>query len=451
MRETDRGRCSAESQSHARQDVKNELTGKFIYAPMAGLTAFIATVYANCGKVSRTKFVSSLSFARPAMKPPIYLDCNASTQPDPKVVEAMLPWLGAAHANPHAGHLAGQRAAKAVDTALQAIASLIGASPSELIITSGATESNNLALQGILSRSPNGSRLLHSSIEHKAVIEVGAHLRTRGVSVETIPVDKHGRVEVETAAKMIDSGHFDLNLASIMHANNEIGTIQPIEEVSNLLRSKNGILHVDAAQTAGRLRIDVAAMGVDLLSLSSHKMYGPSGIGALYISPRVRKLIQPLFFGGGQQSSIRPGTLPIFLISGFGKACEIISNGMERDALHTEVLADAFCNFLSEFGANFKTFDCGGPNLPGLRSIRFIGADADDLVMRASPKLSISSGSACTSGSTHRSHVLQASGFSDDEAREVVRIGFGRQSTMSEAYEAARILADAAGCMSRLG
>jgi len=363
----------------------------------------------------------------------------------------MFPWLGATHANPHAGHLAGQRAAKAVDTALQSIASLIGASPSELVITSGATESNNLALQGVLSQNPNGSRLLHSSIEHKAVIEVGTHLSARGVSVETIPVDRHGRVEVEAATKIIESGRFDLNLASVMHANNEIGTIQPIEEISNLLRSKSGILHVDAAQTAGRLRIDVAAMGIDLLSLSSHKMYGPSGIGALYISPRVRKLMQPLFFGGGQQSGLRPGTLPVFLIAGFGKACEIVANSMERDALHTEVLADSFCNFLSEFGANFKTFDCGGPNLPGLRSIRFIGADADDLVMRASPKLSISSGSACTSGSIHRSHVLQASGFSDDEAREVVRIGFGRQSTTSEAYEAARILADAAACMSRLG
>ncbi|MGV7181095.1 cysteine desulfurase family protein [Xanthomonas axonopodis] len=363
----------------------------------------------------------------------------------------MLPWLGATHANPHAGHLAGQRAARAVDSALQSIASLIGALPSEVFITSGATESNNLALQGVLSHSPNDSRLLHSSIEHKAVIEVGAHLRTLGVSVETIPVDRNGRMKLQALAEIIKLGHFDLNLASVMHANNEIGTIQPIEDFSNLLRSKNGILHVDAAQTAGRLKIDVAAMGIDLLSISSHKMYGPSGIGALYVSRRARKLMRPLFFGGGQQSGLRPGTLPVFLIVGFGKACEMAADGMERDALHTEALANLFCNFLGDFGANFKAFDCGDLSLPGLRSIRFIGADADDLVMRVSPKLSISSGSACTSGSIHRSHVLRASGFTDDEAREVVRIGFGRHSTTSEAYEAARLLADAAAHMSRIG
>lgn len=385
------------------------------------------------------------------MKPPIYLDCNASTQPDSAVVEAMLPWLGAGHANPHAGHLAGQRAAKAVDTALQAIANLIGASPSDVIITSGATESNNLALQGVLAQNPNDSRFSHSAIEHKAVIEVGAYLRTRGVSVETISVDRHGRIRLDAARKIIESGRFGLDLVSVMHANNEIGTIQPIEELSDVLRSKNGILHVDAAQTAGRIKIDVAAMGVDLLSLSSHKMYGPPGIGALYISPRIRKLVRPLFFGGGQQSGLRPGTLPVFLVAGFGKACEIAANCMERDAMHTESLADSFCNSLSEYGANFKTFDCGGQNLPGLRSIRFIGADADDLVMRVSPKLSISSGSACTWGSIHSSHVLRASGFSDDEAREVVRIGFGRHSTTLDAHEAARLLTDAATSMSGLG
>lgn len=384
------------------------------------------------------------------MKPPIYLDSNASTLPDPAVVEAMLPWLGAAHANPHAGHLAGQQAAKAVDAALLAIASLIGASPSDVVITSGATESNNLALQGVFSKKPKNARFLHSAIEHKAVVEVGSYLRTCGVSVDTISVDKHGRVNVEDARSIIESGCFDTNVVSVMHANNEIGTTQPVEEVSNILRSINGILHVDAAQTAGRLKIDVTEMGVDLLSLSSHKMYGPSGIGALYISPRIRKSVRPLFFGGGQQSGLRPGTLPVFLVAGFGKACEIAADRMGRDALHTETLAESFCNFLSELGVNFKTFDCDGRSLPGLRSIRFMGADADDLVMRVSPKLSISSGSACTWGSIHRSHVLRAAGFSDDQAREVVRVGFGRHSTISDAYEAARLLADATICMSRL-
>lgn len=386
------------------------------------------------------------------MKPPIYLDCNASTQPDPAVVEAMLPWLGAGHANPHAGHLAGQRAAKAVDTALQAIANLIGASPSDVVITSGATESNNLALQGVLSQNSTNSRFVHSAIEHKAVIEVGKHLRTRGVSVDAIPVNRHGRIEIEAAREIIQSACFDVDLVSVMHANNEIGTIQPIEDIYDLLRSKKcGILHVDAAQTAARLKIDVAAMGIDLLSLSSHKMYGPPGVGALYISPRIRKLVRPLFFGGGQQFGLRPGTLPVFLVAGFGKACEIAAGCIERDALHTETLAESFCDLLGEIGANFKTFDCGGRTLPGLRSIRFAGVDADDLVMCVSPKLSISSGSACTWGSIQSSHVLRAAGFSDDEAREVVRIGFGRHSTTSDGHEAARLLAEAAIRMSTFG
>lgn len=385
------------------------------------------------------------------MKPPIYLDSNASTQPDPAVVEAMLPWLGSIHANPHAGHLAGQRAAKMVDAALQSIASLIGASPSDVIITSGATESNNIALQGILSKDPNNSRFLHSAIEHKAVIEVGVHLRTLGVSVQSISVDRHGCVAVGAIKELIESGGFGVNVVSVMHANNEVGTVQPIEEISGALSSRGGILHVDAAQTAGRLKIDVAAMGVDLLSISSHKMYGPSGIGALYISPRVRKSVRPLLFGGGQQYGLRPGTVPIFLASGFGKACEIAEGRMERDALYTEALANSFCGFLGELGVNFEVFDCGGRNLPGLRSIRFMGIDADELVMRASPSLSISSGSACTWGSIRSSHVLRASGFSDDEAREVVRIGFGRYSIASDAFEAAQLLAEVITTISRQG
>lgn len=381
---------------------------------------------------------------------PIYLDCNASTQPDPVVVEAMLPWLGAIHANPHSGHLAGQLAAKAVDKAIQSIASLIGASPTDIVITSGATESNNLALQGLLSQDVSNSRLVHSVIEHKAVMEVGEHLRARGVLVQTIPVNAHGRIDVSVAADIINAGQFDVDMVSIVHANNEIGTIQPIQKIADIVSLRNGIFHVDASQTAGRLKIHVEEMGVDLLSVSSHKMYGPQGIGALYVSPRVRRSLRPLFFGGGQQYGIRPGTLPVFLIAGFGKACEIAADRMARDALHTENLADSFCRGLIELGVKCEVFDSGGPSLPGLRSIRFGGTDAHDLVMRLSTRLSISTGSACTWGTIQPSHVLRATGLSDDQARGVVRIGFGRHSTASEAAEAASLVADAIKSMSCL-
>lgn len=374
---------------------------------------------------------------------PLYLDHNASTCPDPAVVESMLPWLGSAHANPHSQHLAGQRASSAINSSLQSIATLIGASPQDLILTSGATESNNIAIQGILAHASKHSRLLHSTIEHKAVIEVGAHLQKLGVQVDELPVDRDGYIDLSVAARVIADSGPGLTLLSVMHANNEIGTVQPISELAALLASTNSLMHVDAAQSVGKIEVNVTDLGVDLLSISAHKLYGPAGIGALYISPKARRYLRPLFFGGGQQAGVRPGTVPVALAVGFGTACDLARRRLSTDAANSEAAAKSFCEHLLRLGVNFQCLESNRLKIPGLRSIRFIEIDGNDLVSRLAPKISISTGSACTSGEINTSHVLRAIGFNEDWAREVVRVGFGRYSTMPEAITAAEIVAAA--------
>lgn len=359
----------------------------------------------------------------------------------------MLPWLGAAHANPHAEHLAGRRAAAAVDDALGAIGSLIGADPQDLVLTSGATESNNLALQGLLAEAPAGTQLWFSSIEHKAVIEVAHFLAGRGIQLNKLPVDSTGRIRstaMRDALAVKPSGSV---VVSVMHANNEIGSIQPIAELSQLLAHCDAILHSDAAQSVGKIPVDVEELGVDLLSLSSHKFYGPSGIGALYVSPRVRARLRPLFFGGGQQDGLRPGTVPVFLAVGFGAACALAKRRLLDDALQLETVAEAFCTRLLGLGVAFNVLGDPQHRLPGLRSIAIGGADGDDLVTRLAPRLSLSTGSACTSGELRSSHVLTAIGLSDHEARGVIRVGFGRSSTFLEAQTAAELIAGIVRCL----
>lgn len=338
----------------------------------------------------------------------------------------------------------------AVENALQSIAQLIGASAEDLVLTSGATESNNLALLGMIPRGPQTVGLLHSAVEHKAVLEVAAHLVSQGRVVEALPVDGGGRLDVNRAVRSIASSGADLTLVSVMHANNEIGTVQPIQDVFGLSDAEKVVMHVDAAQTVGKIPIDVDSMGIDLLSVSSHKMYGPAGIGALYVSPRVRSRLRPLLYGGGQQGGLRPGTVPVSLAVGFGFACEIASRRLESDAVHIEQLAERYCDRLQEAGVVHSVFDCNGPRLPGLRAIRFEGIDADDLVMRVAPKLSISSGSACAAGEIRGSHVLRAIGLSDELARQYVRISFGRYSTSEEADIAADLTAGAVRDLLRL-
>lgn len=372
---------------------------------------------------------------------PLYLDYNASTPPALEVVEAMLPWLGFAHANPHAEHLAGRRCAAAIDRALEQIGSLIGADPQDIVLTSGATESNNLAIQGVLLAANSPFDFWHSTIEHKAVLEVARFIAKQGGKVHELPVNALGRCEIEFLRGAGDGGRRPF--VSVMHANNEIGTIQPIEALSAAVAQLDGLLHVDAAQSCGRIPIQVVDQGIDLLSLSAHKLYGPSGIGALYISRRARAHLRPLMYGGGQQDGLRPGTVPDFLAVGFGAACEIAQHRITDDAEHVELLARCFIERLQSLKVVFRRLGDPAHRLPGLLSILLEGQDGDHVVAKVSPKLSISTGSACTSGELLPSHVLRAIGLSDSAARSVVRLGFGRNSTIEESVRAAELLAAA--------
>lgn len=374
----------------------------------------------------------------------IYLDHNASTPPAPEVVEAMMPWLGVAHANPHAEHLAGRRAAAAVDRAIQQIADLVGADADSIVLTSGATESNNLALQGLLLAPSRPFELWHSNIEHKSVLEIASHVAEAGVVVRQLPVDSLGRIRPSTLGDIrVDDSCRVRPLVSAMHANNEIGTVQPIDALARAVAEIDGLLHVDASQSCGLLQIAAQDVGIDLLSISSHKMYGPSGVGALFVSAEARRHLRPIMFGGGQQGGIRPGTVPVFLAVGFGAACELAKRRLAEDAASIERIADTFCESLNTDGVRFSLLGDPEFHLPGLRSVWLKGVDADDLVARVAPHLSLSTGSACTSGDLRASHVLRAIGMSEDDARSVIRVGFGRNSTVAEAVYAASIIAAA--------
>lgn len=378
------------------------------------------------------------------MTRPIYADYNASTPPDPAVVEAMLPWLGHRHCNPHSSHLAGRRATAAIEKATEQVAALIGCDPMNVIFTSGATESNNLAIRGLLDgRGPN-AKFLYSAIEHKAVLEVAPYLRSLGTEALELPVDSLGFLRLEEAERLVTAKDNDFLLVSTMHANNEIGTIQPIEEIAAIVAKRSGYIHVDAAQSVGKVEIDVQALGIDLMSISAHKLYGPAGIGALYVAPHARKLLQPLFFGGGQQSGLRPGTMPLFLIVGFGAACALSLQRMTEDADHAEKIADVFCRELARQGVEHTIFDCGHRSLPGLRSVRLTDVEGDDVVAAVAQDVSISTGSACSGGHLTASHVLRAVGMSEWEARQVIRVGFGRPSTVTDATNAAMAISAAA-------
>lgn len=376
---------------------------------------------------------------------PVYLDFNASTPPSPEVVEAMLPWLTDKHANPHAEHFHGHRAAAAVEQAKASIANLIGASGDEIILTSSATESNNLALLGYLRHRKATGGLIHSAIEHKCVMEAGRALQEEGCRVTIVRPDGQGRIALDLIRQAVEAmGRRDV-LISIMHANNEVGTLAPLAQIASAM-GPGVILHTDAAQSAGRVPFDVGNLHVDMVTLSSHKIGGPGGIAALYIAPDLRTEFRPVLYGGGQQGGLRSGTVPVFLAVGYGVACELAQQRLMADALHVERLANHFTDILRARGVAFERLGDPAQALPGLRSLRLLGLDARDVLDRSRGALSASTGSACTSGEITVSHVLRAMGLSAEQAVGVLRVGFGRQTTLTEVTLAANGLA--AACVS---
>ena len=373
----------------------------------------------------------------------IYLDYQATTPLDPRVHEAMLPYLQDKFGNPHSEHSFGWEAAEAVDEAARNVAASIGADVGEIVFTSGATEANNLAIQGIArSTGRRGDHIVTTAIEHKCVLHTALSLSDSGFSVDVIPVDRSGLVDLAALeAKLTD----DTAMVSVMMANNEIGTVQPIAEIGALCRDRGIVFHTDAAQAAGKLPIDVAMLNIDLLSLSGHKIYGPKGIGALYVSRHCPCPLAPLTIGGAQQQGLRAGTVPPFLCAGLGEACRIACAELARDRAHSEALRDTFWSILSSHLPDTVINGDMVYRLPHNLNILFPGNDADSLLASVQGEIAASTGSACNAGLIEPSYVLLALGLSLEEANSSIRFGFGRFTSMDDVERAAILLADKAG------
>ena len=378
-----------------------------------------------------------------ALKLPIYLDHLATTPVDPRVVDAMAPYWSEDFGNASsAGHAFGWRAEEAVAIARERLASAIGASDaSEVVFTSGTTESDNLALIG-LARGQRGRRdhLITSAVEHPAVLDTCRFLVAEGFSQTILPVDSEGLVEPAA----VEAAITDRTLAvSIMAANSEIGTLQPIEEIGRICRERGVLLHTDAAQAVGKIPVDVQRWGVDLLSMCAHKLYGPKGVGALYIRKRrPRIVLKPLMHGGGHERELRPGTLPVPLIVGFARAVELCLTDLEAEAARLTLLRDALWKRLS---SALEGVTCNGPRerrLPGNLNVSFAGVSAEQLLV-ALPDVALSTGSACASGSGEPSHVLEAIGLPEEVARSSLRFGIGRSNDAEQIEWVAKRLVEA--------
>lgn len=354
----------------------------------------------------------------------VYLDYQASTPVCEEALQEIQPFLEVEYANPHSSqHIAGIKSFQAIEDARGEVAKFLNADPNEIIFTSGATEANNLALLGLCSANSERKRVLVSSIEHKCVLAPAEHLRTLGFEVDYIPVNSDGVINVGAYEKLLGD---DVLLVSIMAINNEVGSIQPINECASLARSSGALFHTDAAQAAICMELDVHEMGIDLLSLSSHKMYGPKGIGALYISNELLSIIKPIIFGGGQENGIRAGTLPTHLCVGFGAAAKNIRINREDIVAKIRAKRDYFFEGLK---AKVNNIQLIGPALAerhvGNANIAFAQIDAGTLLGMLQTEIAASTGSACTSGTIEPSHVLAAMGFESNLSDSCVRFSFG--------------------------
>lgn len=375
----------------------------------------------------------------------IYLDYQATTPVDPLVFEAMMPHFLKQFGNPHSSeHIMGWKADESVQTTKAKISGLIAADSDEIIFTSGATESNNLALFGLAGRcTSKRNKVMLSAIEHKSVLAVAFQLQKKfGIECLTIPVNREGVIDTDFIADNLDDS---VMVISVIGVNNEIGTIQSLADIGVLAHKCGALFHCDAAQAPCAMDINVLDMNIDLLSLSAHKIYGPKGIGALYIKREHLDKIEPQIYGGGQQNAIRSGTLPVPLCVGFGKAAEIISgedSGYERKRI--EMLRDRFVDSLVKLEWQISS---NGPESrlrhPGNANLMFKGFSAPDILSALQPDIAASTGSACTSGTTEPSYVLRATGLSADEANSSIRFSFGRFTTENDIDDAVQKIDEA--------
>jgi cysteine desulfurase len=385
---------------------------------------------------------------RAGERAPVYLDNQSSTPLDPRVLEAMLPYFTERFGNPHSeSHPYGRLAAEAVEEARFEVAGLIGAEPREVIFTSGATEANNLALKGVArfaraypQKGPGRTHVLALATEHKCVLESCRALEAEGFRVSFLPVEANGLLSLSRLAEAVTQ---ETLIVSVMAAHNEIGVIAPLAEIAAICRSRGAFFHSDAAQAFGKIPIDVAALGIDLLSISGHKIYGPIGIGALYVRRRPRVRLLPLFDGGGQERGLRSGTLPAPLCVGLGRAAQIAGAEMAPEGERVRELRERMLSGLLQRVPGLELHGDRERRLPGNLNLSFPGISAPNLI-EACPEIAISTGSACTSAAVEPSYVLRALGLSEEKAGSAVRIGLGRFTTAQEVDFAVEALAAAA-------
>ncbi len=373
---------------------------------------------------------------------PIYLDYQSTTPVDQRVMDAMIPFFTRSFGNPHStSHAYGWEARDAVEAAREQVAKMINAEPREVIFTSGATESNNMAIKGV-GRFFAGRKnhMIALKTEHKCVLESLKYMQRHDIDVTWLDVNSEGLVDLDEFAAAIRP---DTALASVMLANNEIGVIQPLADIGALCREHGVYLHSDAAQAAGKLPIDVQAMNIDLMSLSGHKMYGPMGIGALYVRRKPRVRFEPLMDGGGQERTMRSGTIPAPLVVGFGKAAQIITEELGEETLRVKDMRDRLLKGLQQRIADMFLNGSDSERIAGNINIGFRGGDSKSLMETLKDHVALSSGSACTSTSVEPSYVLRAIGLSDQDAHSSIRMCVGRMTTADEIEKSITAISDA--------
>jgi cysteine desulfurase len=365
---------------------------------------------------------------------PIYLDHNATTPLLPEVVEAMLPYLRERFGNPSSGHVYGRRAREAIEAARAQVATLIGAEPSEIVFTSGGTEANNLAIRGAAAALPERKHIVTSVIEHPATTNPCRLLERRGWEVTWLGVDQAGRVRVEDVQRAVNDR---TALVTLMHANNETGTIQPVTEVAPAVREARALLHTDAAQSVGKVALRVDELGVDLLSIAGHKLYAPKGVGALYV--RTGVALEPVLRGAGHERGLRPGTENVAAIVGLGVACEIAAASLAKESARVQSLREALWSLLRAQIPGVAINGHETLRLPNTLNVRFPRARGS-AVLAGAPGIAASTGSACHEGGESASTGLLAMGLAAEDALGSVRLTLGRATTAEDIRRAAELL-----------
>jgi cysteine desulfurase len=385
-----------------------------------------------------------MSSPPPRPNRPVYLDNQATTRCDPRVVATMLPWFTEHYGNPHSvEHVMGTEAEAAVEDARTQVAALVGADPKELVFTSGATESNNIAIKGAARfAGSERRRIVTVATEHKCVLESVADLAAEGFEPVFLPVRPDGLLDPDVLRAALDVPTL---LVTVMTVNNEIGVVQDIAALAAISKQAGALFHTDIAQAVGKVPIDLSAWKVDLASVSGHKFYGPKGVGALYVRRRPRVRLTPLFSGGGQERGLRTGTLPSPLIIGLGEACRLAQAEMAEEAQRLASLRDRLLDHLRAAIPDIVVNGSTEARIPGNLNLTFPVATAADLMARV-PDLCVSTGSACSSATIEPSYVLRALGLSDDDASRTLRIGIGRFTSPADIdYAAAALTAAHAG------